>query len=300
MANEEATSSPQGEPAPGPQDLARLIAGIQPPVDSLSPAPEPAAPSQPDLGAQIAALQTELAAVRARQEAAPAPSPADWSAASAQGTLAAFEQLRQRRQWEEQQRQALQPPQMPPDEALLTDPRAIKFAISSQVDHALRSYDAAVRPQLQEAAELKALLGPMMNQVAATADAQARSLAEADGIDQETFNRLLPDAIAMIANAPQTTPGGRFQMRSDPGILLSAVHMARRQRGLPVTPAAPPTSIGVTHATSQGGRGRQVSLPGADMVETMLGVKFSKEERGRVARSAALSELVNASLEGIG
>lgn len=298
MAPVETDSTQQTEGPLDSRQFARLVEGLAPPGIMATPeslAPEPAAAPQPDLAARFADLQQQLAALQARPTVAPGPSPADWSAASASGTLAAFEQLRQRRLYEEQQQRAFQPPQMPPDEALLTDPNAIKWAINAQVEHALRAYDAAVRPQMEEAQQFRQLLAPVLQQAIATADVQARSLGEQEGLDAATFDSLLPDALRMIDSAPGTSPAGRFQMRTDPGILLTAVQAARRGRGMQITPPAPPTSIGVTHSPAAAGRGREVASPGADKVEQLFGRKlFSKEQRAHIARGSALAELVNA------
>src|SRR6185437_8625363 len=188
----ETGSTPQPDSSLDSRQFARLVEGLEPAGTMAAPPdqqPEQPAAAQPDLAARIADLQSQLAAVTARQNAAPAPSPAGWSAASAQGTLAAFEQLRQRRLAEEQAQRAFQPPAMPPDEALLTDPNAIKYAISTQVDYALRSYDARMQPILQEAQGLRQFLAPLAQQALGNADAQARSLAEQDGLDAEGLLR---------------------------------------------------------------------------------------------------------------
>lgn len=282
------------------RQLARAIEGRW--DDSAGPAPEPVpevtppAATQPDHAAQIAALQAELAAIRQTQAL---PSPQDIAAASAQGTAAFFEQARQRRQAEQAQQQALQPPQMPTDEDLLTNPQALRYAIGASADYAARSVYQALAPQLQQAQQTQELLQPVLQQALMSAESAARERAGREGIDGATFDQLLPGVRYMIDNAPGT-PVSRFQLRTNPeAIAMAALMESRRQNGgVAITPPAPPVSMGSSQGmpTQAGGAHRGPSLPGADLAEKLFGKKFTQGERAWIAQNTAREVTAGAQL----
>lgn len=294
------------EPTEGPslldgRQLARVIEGqpteLAPPAEPATPAAE-APPATPpvDYAAQIAALQAELAAVRQMQSLPTAP---DIASASAQGTAMFLENVRRQREAEARQQQTLQPPQMPTDDELLTNPQALRYAISASSEHAARSVYQALAPQVADAQTLRQMLQPLLLQGIGQAEQIARSHAEQAGIPGETFDRLLPLVRATIDNAP-ATDYGRLQLRMNPETLVAAAWMVQRQQGgAPITPAAPPTSIGSTQAPPSNGK-RGPDLPGTDLAERMLGRKFSAKDREWLAAntSRAVNEAAQFSFEG--
>lgn len=269
-----------------PRQLARAIEGFpeEPPTQPAAEAP-PAGPTTADLATQVAQLQGELAALR---HAPPAPSPADIASYAAQGTAAFFDQARRVKAQEDAQRVAFQPPQMPSDEALLTDPAALRYAMAATADHAARSVYSALQPHLAQAQAQQQLMAPVLQQALLNAEEQARTAAEAEGIDRATFDRLLPNVRQIIDSAPGT-PESRFHMRINPDVVRTAAWMeARRQGGVvQIQPGAPPTSIGATQAAPASRGGRAPNLPGTALVEKMFGKPFSDSDRRWIAQNTA-------------
>jgi hypothetical protein len=280
-----------------PRALARAIEGRseEPPYNPTPEAPPQGQPATPDYSSQIAALQAELGALR---QVTQMPAPQDIAAASAQGTAAFFEQARQRKAWEDQQRQQMAPPQLPPDDVLMTDPNAMKWAMSATADHAARSVYQALAPQVQDARMQRELLAPLLQQALVTAENSASAIAEREGIDPQTFQGLLPNVRYMIDNMQNVDPVGKYRYRTNPEMLVQAAHMERRRLsgGVFINPAAPPTSIGSSYQASQSFNGRGPSLPGADAVERIFGKKFNATDREWLAQNTAREVNAAASL----
>lgn len=286
-----------GYPPDDTRGIQSLMQRVLPAEGENTPEPAAPAPAAPAVAAPAAAppapafdpqqLMGEIAGLRAeldRVRAAPS-QPGSQPQEITRAMVQALDEFSRAREGRAAAEQALAPPRIEDPEALISDPAALQRHLDGLQNWAQTLVDTRVRgaqnelwqhvaPQLQQAAAVAQLAGPVIASEMTRARSDAKIMAKQRGIDEALFNELLPIAEATIENA-NLPPAQKFHMRMDGNTMLQAVEFVRNARGggvplappAPAPPSAPAPSIPAVAAVP---KNQYVNL-----AEQALGIKFT-------------------------